>query len=225
MKFSMRTILTSLFLILATTAAAQTAPVFGNQPGNQNLFEGQNAIFYANAIAFPAASFQWQRLPAGGSTWSNLSNSGAYSGTDTTNLAIGGATYAMNGDLFRCVATNTAGSATSMAAALTVTHSTAPVVYNSTPGVTADTGGSFSLSPTIYGATPMTFQWKKNGVAIVGATNAYYSINTVAAADAGQYTLTATNQIGTATSSATVLTVNPLTAPFLFNLPAGSHPG
>jgi hypothetical protein len=53
--------------------------------------------------------------------WTNLTDGGSYSGTATRSLAIAGATTAMSGWQYRCVASNGAGSdATSSSATLTV---------------------------------------------------------------------------------------------------------
>jgi len=71
--------------------------------------------------------------------------------------------------------------------------------------VTAGTAVTFT---SVSGGTPTpTFQWSKNGVAIAGATGTSLTLNNVAVADSGTYTVAATNSAGSATSSA-VLTVN-----------------
>lgn len=56
-------------------------------------------------------------------------------------------------------------------------------------------------------ATPLLFQWHKNGVAISGALEATYTIPTVAVGDAGTYSVAVTNAVGTTISSGAVLTV------------------
>ena len=65
------------------------------------------------------------------------------------------------------------------------------------------TGKNFSVS-----LLPMTYQWKKNGTAISGATGSSYKINSVKSGDAGSYTVTVSNSAGSVTSSAAVLSVN-----------------
>lgn len=69
-----------------------------------------------------SATYQWQRLPAGSSTWVNLSEGALYSGTATATLTVGPVNVGQSGDQFRCVATNGfPPDATSNAATLTVT--------------------------------------------------------------------------------------------------------
>jgi hypothetical protein len=57
------------------------------------------------------------------------------------------------------------------------------------------------------GTPAPTFQWFKGVDAISGATSATYSLTSVSAGDAASYTVVATNAVGSATSSAAVLTV------------------
>src|SRR5690606_35749416 len=55
-----------------------------------------------------------------------------------------------------------------------------------------------------------SFQWKKNGVAIPSATGTTYSIPAAALADAGHYSVDATNAFWTISSNAAAIVVNPL---------------
>ena len=77
--------------------------------------------------------------------------------------------------------------------------------------VTAGTAAAFSVTTSGYGT--ITYQWRKDGNAITGATSASLSIATTVAADTGSYTVVASSPYGTATSSAATLTVNPAPAP------------
>jgi beta-galactosidase len=63
------------------------------------------------------------------------------------------------------------------------------------------------------GTAPLTYQWKKNGSAIAGATSSSYTTPPAATADnASQFTVGVSNSAGTATSNAAALTVNAPTA-------------
>ncbi len=74
-----------------------------------------------------------------------------------------------------------------------------------TPGgpTTFCSGGSVALNANT--GTGLTYQWKKNGTNISGATNSAYT-----ASATGSYSVAVTNSCGSATSSATTVTVNPL---------------
>ncbi|MCX6855206.1 MAG: putative Ig domain-containing protein [Verrucomicrobia bacterium] len=73
-----------------------------------------------------------------------------------------------------------------------------------------DIGVSFSITAT--SAIPITYQWKRNNVVILGATNPTYTIpGGVTTAQAGTYTCTVTSTAGSVTAGAT--TVPGLVAP------------
>ena len=107
-----------------TPSASLVAPSFTTQPSGVSVGVGANVQYNVAVAGNPTPTVQWQRLPAGSGTWANLSNSGSYSGVTTTTLTVSAATLAMSGDQFRCVATNSSGTATSNAGALTVTSTT-----------------------------------------------------------------------------------------------------
>jgi len=68
--------------------------------------------------------------------------------------------------------------------------------------------GNVSFSVTKTGTNVVTYQWKKNGVAISGATAATLALTNAQVADAGAYTVVITDASGaTSTSSAGTLTV------------------
>ena len=70
-----------------------------------------------------------------------------------------------------------------------------------------------SFSATLTGALPMTFQWFFNGAPLAdngrisGSATASLSLSNITTADAGSYTLAATNFLGSASSAAAVLNV------------------
>jgi len=191
------------------------APIFSGQPSNQTVIDGQPAQFSVTVGAYPAATYQWQRLAAGGGGWSNVSEGGVYSGPTTTRLNISAATLSMKGDQFRCVASNTVGSATSSIVALTVNPVVAPVISGLPANVTVNYGDSLSLVPVVTGTQPITYQWKKDGVSISGATNSAFFKSNVTGADGGTYALTATNAAGPVASSNVVVTVIPPMPPLI----------
>ncbi len=93
-------------------------PAFTLQPANTNVAAGQNAVFSVGATGSP--SVQWQQSLNGGLTWANLSDSGGYTGTNSGILTIFGPAPSLNKSQYRAVVSNSAGSATSNAATLTV---------------------------------------------------------------------------------------------------------
>jgi hypothetical protein len=109
------------------------APLFTTQPAGQAISGGGSESFSAVAYGDPAPGYQWQVSSNGGSTWNNLSNTGPYSGSTSVTLTITGATPAMNGYQYRCLASNAVQSnVASDAAALTVNRISSSVPANFT---------------------------------------------------------------------------------------------
>lgn len=98
---------------------------------------------------------------------------------------------------------------------LTMSAATAaPTLTNQPSSTSVTAGNAVSFTVTVSGTAPFTYQWKKEGTAITGATSAIYTINAVATSDAGSYTVVVTNSVGAATSTAATLTVTAvITAP------------
>jgi len=70
--------------------------------------------------------------------------------------------------------------------------------------------GTASFSVVVEGSPPLTYQWKKNGTDIAGATSASYTTPATTSADNGAgFTVVARNSAGTATSNPATLTVEP----------------
>jgi len=69
-------------------------------------------------------------------------------------------------------------------------------------------GESVTFSATVSGSTPMTLQWRKNGVPIAGQTTSTITVTNLYYTDSGaSYTLAATNSAGFAISSGATVTV------------------
>ncbi len=113
------------------------------------------------------------------------------------------------------VITGTCGNATSNTAALVV--NTAPAITTQPVSLVQCTGTNATFTVAATG-TGLTYQWQKNTVNIAGATNASFTINNIAAADAGSYRVVITGTCGNLTSGAATLTVN--TAPAITGQPA-----
>jgi len=83
----------------------------------------------------------------------------------------------------------------------------APAITSEPIGATKTVGEAVSFSVTATG-TGLSYQWRKNGVDIAGATGTSYSIASVATGDAGDYTVVVTGSCGSVTSAAATLVVN-----------------
>ncbi len=73
--------------------------------------------------------------------------------------------------------------------------------------VCPDAGNPFTFTVTATGSMPLTYQWKKNGAAIVGATMSTHTISDVMESDYGSYTVVVTNLCGPVESPPALLTL------------------
>lgn len=92
-----------------------------------------------------------------------------------------------------------------------------PVITAQPQSQTVNAGSNVTFSVTTTGLPAPTYQWRKNGTTIAGATSSTLSLTNAQASDAATYSVVATNSLGSATSSGASLTVN--TAPVF-----SSHP-
>ena len=84
---------------------------------------------------------------------------------------------------------------------------TQPAFTRQPAALSVSVGASAAFAPTVTSTGAATYQWFKDGSAIAGATTTTYSIASTTAASAGNYTLVATNWLGSTTSTVAALTV------------------
>jgi hypothetical protein len=92
---------------VVTVDTAPVAPSFTVQPAAQSIASGSTVVFSASATGVPAPTYQWQL------------NGTPLAGETAPRIVIYGATSA-NAGVYTCVASNSAGSATSSGATLSV---------------------------------------------------------------------------------------------------------
>lgn len=127
--------------LLALSGSGTTAANIPAGLGNVVVTDGQPATFFVVGEGTASLSYQWQRLPSGSSTWAALGDNGTYSGSQTPTLVVSGTTFAMSGDQFQCTVTNSAGSATSPPASLTV-NATGVTTMAGWPGSSGSVNGT-----------------------------------------------------------------------------------
>ena len=129
-----------------------------------------------------------------------LTDAGVYTVTVSTTLD------AYNAAGTALVANTLPVSATSSGAKLTV--NAAPVIGTAPVSQSVSVGDAVTLSVVATGTPPLSYQWSKGASAISGATNASYVIASAQPTDAGSYSVTVTNGLGSATGGPATLTVN-----------------
>jgi hypothetical protein len=157
---------------------------------------GANASFTVVAAGTGTLTYQWKK------------DGNDIAGATSATYTITGAAAADAGN-YTVVVTGDCGSVTSNAAALTLNAVTAITTQPSAQVVCAGANASFTVAAT--GGGTLTYQWKKDGNDIPGATSATYTITGIAAADAGNYSVVVTGDCGAVTSNAVALTINAAT--------------
>jgi HYDIN/CFA65/VesB family protein/centrosomal CEP192-like protein/Ig-like domain-containing protein/immunoglobulin I-set domain protein len=194
-----------------TVTVSPLAPSIVTQPANQTTTVGQSAIFSVTASGTAPLSYQWRK------------NGTAISGATAASYTTPAEVSSDSGAQFTVVISNSAGTVTSNAATLTVNPDpVAPSITAQPASQTITAGQSATFSVTASGTAPLSYQWRKNGAAISGATAASYTTPAETTADSGaQFTIVVSNSAGTVTSNAAILTVNPApVAPSITSQPA-----
>jgi hypothetical protein len=180
-------------LVLYLPLVVGAAPVITTEPANATVNVGGTAVFTVVATGTGTLTYKWQLGGAG-----NL-GSGA-------TLTLANVTDGQSGGAYTVVVKDSTGSVTSdPPAILTVLD---PPVITSQPGsLVVAAGGEADFYVGVNGRTPFSYQWKKNGSPISGATDNYLDIYPVVDGDAAGYSVVITNVDGTATSAIALLTV------------------
>jgi hypothetical protein len=195
---------TVFLLNAAETAASPPAylavidPIILSPPSSRLLPLGAPAQFSVNAYG-TAPAYQW------------LKNGVPIAGANAAALAFAGVGDA-DGAAYSVVVSNGFGSVTSAVATLSVIDP--PSIITPAVSLTNNAGTSVTFSVVAGGTPPFSYQWIRDGTNflrdggnISGSGTAGLTLSRVLEADAGQYTVSVANGVGTAVGAAVVLTV------------------
>jgi hypothetical protein len=140
-------------------------------------------------------------------------------------VAIPGATAAQyvvsalapgDGGIYSAVVSNAAGSTVSNELTLTVDDRTAPVIATHPADAQPREGTAFSLEVVASGKPAPSFEWRKNGEIIPGATTSKLSFASIKRTDSGLYDVVVRNEVGTVSSNlAAIDVIYPPSAPVI----------
>lgn len=97
----------------------------------------------------------------------------------------------------------------------------APAIFVQPQPVTMLKGGTANLSARASGSYPRSYQWRKDGQDIVGATNLILNFSTLQGADTGDYAIVVSNSVSATTSQVARVTV--LLPPSIVTQPASQN--
>ena len=185
-----------------------TPPAFPVQPTNTAVVVSSNATFSATLAGTLPMSLQWYFNNA------PLADGGRISGSTNSVLNIASVQTGDGGGYF-LVASNIVGVTTSSVAMLTPII--LPPVFIQSPVTQAVVVGSnANFFGVVSGTPPYSYQWllygyplADDGVHITGAMTSSLNISNLTTSDAGDYTLTVTNQSGSASATATLFVTTP----------------
>ena len=183
-------------------------PGFTLQPLNKTVVAGATAEFTAAASGTPPPTLRWQSKVPGAPDFSDLA--GAIDATYVTSALL----LADNGTQFRCVAANSAGTATSAVATVTVSGSAPSFTLQPTnASVFEEQTATFTAAAA--GTPAPTLQWQSKAAGagqfadIAGATTGTYVTPALTVADHNsQFRCRANNAAGTAYSAVATLVVS-----------------
>jgi hypothetical protein len=179
----------------AASLIVNSAPQIVAQPSNRVVNEGSAVSISLIAKGTGTLEYQWYK------------NDVALPGATSAVLVFSQVTPA-DGGVYTARVANEIGSVTSKAMTLTVLA--APRILNEPSAQSIVLGGSLFLNVQATGAAPLAYQWYKNGVAVNGATAAYYLVSSAQLDDAGLYSVRISNSVSNIISTpASVVVVAP----------------
>ncbi|WP_332848001.1 DUF3500 domain-containing protein [Massilia sp. S19_KUP03_FR1] len=112
--------------------------------------------------------------------------------------------------LTACLLLSSCGSNSADSAIDSITITTivaAPAIATQPAASIVTAGQAATLTVSASGGGTLVYQWRRGGVAIVGATAATYTLAAAASADAGSYDVVVSNSAGSVTSTTATLTL------------------
>jgi cyclophilin family peptidyl-prolyl cis-trans isomerase len=192
-------------------ALVPPAVIFTTHPTGLELDVSASTTLTAAASGPGTLIYQWQ---LNGATIPTTGDA-RFSGANTQSLTITSMSAAIAGD-YVCVASNGSLAAFSNAANVILRVPVTAVTAARLPADAAvAVGTSVTFTATVTaGSAPLTYQWKKDNVAIGGATSQTYTIPSTIGSDSGSYKVAVSNSLTTTPleSAAVPLAVgNPVT--------------
>lgn len=174
------------------TSTASAPPAITTHPQSQTVAAGSNVALTVVATGSPAPTYQWRK------------NGTLVTGATSSTLTLTNVQPADAGS-YTAVVTNLAGLLSSTPAVLTV-NASGPTLTTQPVSQHVAAGANATLSVAATG-TGLSYQWKKDGTAIAGATGASLALTNANAGTMGFYSVTVSSSAGTAESALAVVTV------------------
>ena len=163
------------------------------QPQSLAVSNGQRALFSVTAISDSSIYYQWYL------------NGTALAGATSLTLTLANVQTNTVGS-YKVVLQNNQGSTTSAVAILAIYGPPVITIPPQSQAVVQGQNAIFGITAIATGA--IGYQWNFNGAPLAGATNAALTLTNVQRTQAGNYTVVATDSLGSVTSAVATLMVN-----------------
>ena len=184
-----------------TNPPSATPPTITQHPASQTAKAGTAATFSIAATGTAPLAYQWRKDGA------------AIGGATSPSYTTPTLTTADHGTQFSVVVSNSAGTVTSNSATLTISAGNPSAVTITTqPAALSVMAGSAATFKVVASGSSLSYQWRRSGTVITGATAASYTIPAVVAGDdAAMFSVVVSSASGSVASSAAKLTVTAVT--------------
>lgn len=172
-----------------------------SQPATKWLNPGESVTFHVDAVSEQPLYYEWRK------------NGSVLPDTDSPIYSIANVQPSDEG-IYSVDVYASSGNVSSDEAQLA--FNALPIIGGLLPFQKVVVGGTIDLLAVVGGTPPFSYQWKRNGVAIPGATDAHLALSGVGPSQGGQYTLVISNPAGMVTSDPVDVQVD--TSPRLINL-------
>jgi hypothetical protein len=177
----------------AATLTVISPVTITTSPTDFTVCETGTATFTVVGNSSVPIIYQWQVSTDGGTNYTNLDNTGAYSGVTTATLTVGGVTTGLNNNFYRAKLSNaTCTTPVASAGAKLIVNVRPTITLAATPSASILPGQSTTINATIQPpATGFDISWYKDNVIIPGITVPSYLVDSVAV---GNYKVKIINQ-------------------------------
>ena len=180
---------------VGTLLTINTPATIVTQPRSQTAQVGSSVQFTVVTAGSPAATYQWR------------SNGATIAGATNATLTLPSVQVVDTANYDVIYSNGVGGGVSSIAQLSVVAGASAPVITASPAARTLVVGSSTVLSVGVSASPAPTYQWRKSGVAIQGATGATLTLGNLQLADSLNYDVVVTNSAGSATSASAAVTV------------------
>lgn len=169
--------------------------VFDELQGPAEIYNGDPLVLRIDAGGTPPLTYTWKK----GTTTLGTTTVGVFRNENPTPLDSG---------YYEVAVSNGSGSVSSQQVFVNVVAGTAPQITDAQgfKNRTLYTGATLRMSIAAIGGG-LKYQWYKDSTAIASATNSVFSLTSVGTTNAGSYSVSITNTLGTASNAPVVITI------------------